>query len=88
MPRKLAGCPAPRTAGRQGASLKQMTGPLRNALSAWTSFLTGSPFNLMAQIGLLILIGIVVNNGMVLLYHVHHLRQLVQRVWRGGTHTS
>ncbi|HEY6867036.1 MAG TPA: efflux RND transporter permease subunit, partial [Candidatus Eisenbacteria bacterium] len=45
---------------------------------AWISFLTGSPFNLMAQIGLLILIGIVVNNGIVLLYHVHHLRQLGQ----------
>jgi len=42
---------------------------------AWISFLTGSPFNLMAQIGLLILIGIVVNNGIVLLYHVHHLRR-------------
>ena len=42
---------------------------------AWISFLTGSPFNLMAQIGLLILIGIVVNNGIVLLYHVHHLRK-------------
>ena len=43
---------------------------------AWISFLTGSPFNLMAQIGLLILIGIVVNNGIVLLYHVHHLRRM------------
>jgi HAE1 family hydrophobic/amphiphilic exporter-1 len=42
---------------------------------AWISFLTGSPFNLMAQIGLLILVGIVVNNGIVLLYHVHHLRR-------------
>jgi HAE1 family hydrophobic/amphiphilic exporter-1 len=42
---------------------------------AWTSFLTGSPFNLMAQIGLLILVGIVVNNGIVLIYHVHQLRE-------------
>jgi HAE1 family hydrophobic/amphiphilic exporter-1 len=41
---------------------------------AWTCFLTGSPFNLMAQIGLLILIGIVVNNGIVLIHKVHHLR--------------
>src|SRR5262249_40552692 len=37
---------------------------------AWMCLLTGSPFNLMAQIGLLILIGIVVNNGIVLIYHV------------------
>jgi HAE1 family hydrophobic/amphiphilic exporter-1 len=29
----------------------------------------------MAQIGLLILIGIVVNNGIVLIYHVHQLRE-------------
>jgi HAE1 family hydrophobic/amphiphilic exporter-1 len=42
---------------------------------AWICFLTGSPFNLMAQIGLLILIGIVVNNGIVLLYQVHQLRE-------------
>jgi len=42
---------------------------------AWISFLTGSPFNLMAQIGLLILVGIVVNNGIVLIHHVHQLRE-------------
>ncbi len=42
---------------------------------AWISLLTGSPFNLMAQIGLLILIGIVVNNGIVLVYHIHQLRE-------------
>jgi HAE1 family hydrophobic/amphiphilic exporter-1 len=42
---------------------------------AWISFLTHSPFNLMAQIGLLILIGIVVNNGIVLIYKVHQLRE-------------
>ncbi|MBI1797387.1 MAG: efflux RND transporter permease subunit [Candidatus Eisenbacteria bacterium] len=41
---------------------------------AWMCLLTGSPFNLMAQIGLLILVGIVVNNGIVLVYHVHQLR--------------
>jgi HAE1 family hydrophobic/amphiphilic exporter-1 len=41
---------------------------------AWTLLLTGTPFNLMSQIGLLILVGIVVNNGIVLLHHVHHLR--------------
>jgi HAE1 family hydrophobic/amphiphilic exporter-1 len=42
---------------------------------AWMCLLSGSPFNLMAQIGLLILIGIVVNNGIVLIYHVHQLRE-------------
>jgi HAE1 family hydrophobic/amphiphilic exporter-1 len=42
---------------------------------AATCFATGSPFNLMAQIGLLILIGIVVNNGIVLVHHIHQLRE-------------
>jgi HAE1 family hydrophobic/amphiphilic exporter-1 len=42
---------------------------------AWISLLTHSPFNLMAQIGLLILMGIVVNNGIVLVYHIHQLRE-------------
>jgi HAE1 family hydrophobic/amphiphilic exporter-1 len=41
---------------------------------SWMCLLTRSPFNLMAQIGLLILIGIVVNNGIVLVYHIHQLR--------------
>ncbi|HET9327358.1 MAG TPA: efflux RND transporter permease subunit [Candidatus Eisenbacteria bacterium] len=42
---------------------------------AVTCLLTGSPFNLMAQIGILILVGIVVNNGIVLVHHVHQLRE-------------
>jgi HAE1 family hydrophobic/amphiphilic exporter-1 len=42
---------------------------------AWTCFLTASPFNLMSQIGLLILVGIVVNNGIVLIHKVHLLRE-------------
>jgi HAE1 family hydrophobic/amphiphilic exporter-1 len=42
---------------------------------AWICLLTGSPFNLMSQIGLLILMGIVVNNGIVLIHHVHQLRE-------------
>ncbi|MDE0623541.1 MAG: efflux RND transporter permease subunit [Bryobacterales bacterium] len=37
--------------------------------------LTGTPFNVMAQIGLIILIGIVVNNGIVLINHVNNLRR-------------
>ena len=36
---------------------------------------TRTPFNLMAQIGILILMGIVVNNGIVLLDHVNQLRR-------------
>ncbi|MFQ5701176.1 MAG: efflux RND transporter permease subunit, partial [Acidobacteriota bacterium] len=43
--------------------------------AAWLLAVTGTPFNLMAQIGLLILIGIVVNNGIVLLDHMNQLRQ-------------
>lgn len=42
--------------------------------AAWMLALTGTPMNLMAQIGMLILIGIVVNNGIVLLDHVNQLR--------------
>ncbi len=43
--------------------------------TAWTLALTDTPFNLMAQIGLLILMGIVVNNGIVLMDHVNHFRR-------------
>jgi len=39
------------------------------------SLATRSPFNIMAQIGLLILVGIVVNNGIVLVHHIHQLRE-------------
>ena len=41
--------------------------------AAWLLAATGAPFNMMAQIGLLILIGVVVNNGIVLLDHLNHL---------------
>lgn len=41
----------------------------------WLLALTGTPFNLMAMIGILILIGIVVNNGIVLLDHLNQLRR-------------
>ncbi len=43
--------------------------------AAWLLLLTDSPFNLMAQIGLLILMGIVVKNGIVLIDHVNRLRR-------------
>jgi HAE1 family hydrophobic/amphiphilic exporter-1 len=41
----------------------------------WFLAATRTPFNLMAQIGILILMGIVVNNGIVLLDHVNQLRK-------------
>ena len=40
----------------------------------WLLAISGTPFNLMAQIGFLILMGIVVNNGIVLLDHKNQLR--------------
>lgn len=43
--------------------------------AAWMLAATGTKFNLMAQIGLLILMGIVVNNGIVLLDHMNQLRR-------------
>jgi len=49
--------------------------PFAFAGVAFMCLLTGTPFNLMSQIGMLILIGIVVNNGIVLIHHVHQLRQ-------------
>ncbi len=42
---------------------------------AWFLFATHTPFNFMAQIGLLILVGVVVNNGIVLIDHVDNLRR-------------
>jgi hydrophobic/amphiphilic exporter-1 (mainly G- bacteria), HAE1 family len=41
----------------------------------WFFFLTGTTFTLMAMIGLLILMGIVVNNGIVLIHHINELRR-------------
>ena len=41
----------------------------------WLLAATDTPFNLMSQIGLLILMGIVVNNGIVLLDHTNQLRK-------------
>ena len=41
----------------------------------WFFFLTGTTFDLMAMIGILILMGIVVNNGIVLIDHIIHLRE-------------
>ncbi|MBK9304369.1 MAG: efflux RND transporter permease subunit [bacterium] len=41
----------------------------------WLFMLTGTPFNLMAMIGMVILIGVVVNNGIVLVDHVNNHRR-------------
>ena len=41
----------------------------------WLMMATGTPFNLMAMIGMVILIGIVVNNGIVLLDHINGQRR-------------
>ncbi len=41
---------------------------------AWLLAATDTPFNMMSQIGILILMGIVVNNGIVLLDHMNQLR--------------
>jgi HAE1 family hydrophobic/amphiphilic exporter-1 len=41
----------------------------------WTLILSGTPMNLFAMIGMVILIGIVVNNGIVLLDHINQLRR-------------
>ena len=40
----------------------------------WFFLITGTTFTLMAMIGILILIGVVVNNGIVLIDHVNNLR--------------
>ncbi len=42
---------------------------------AWFLLITGTPFNIMAMIGSLILVGIVVNNGIVLIDHINNLRR-------------
>jgi len=41
----------------------------------WFFFLTGTEMSLMAMIGMLVLMGIVVNNGIVLIDHVNNLRR-------------
>src|SRR5206468_12965741 len=41
----------------------------------WFFLFTGTTFSFMAMIGMLVLMGVVVNNGIVLIDHVHHLRE-------------
>ncbi|MDQ2702835.1 MAG: efflux RND transporter permease subunit [Pseudomonadota bacterium] len=41
----------------------------------WLFWLTGTAFNIMAFIGILVLMGVVVNNGIVLIEHINNLRR-------------
>lgn len=41
----------------------------------WTLMATGTPMNLFAMIGIVILIGVVVNNGIILIDHINDLRR-------------
>ncbi len=54
----------------------------------WLMMVTGTPFNMMAMIGMVILIGIVVNNGIVLIDHMNGLRKsgrsLNEAILEGG----
>jgi HAE1 family hydrophobic/amphiphilic exporter-1 len=43
--------------------------------AVWFDYLTGTPFGLMSQLGVLILMGIVVKNGIVLVDHINQLRR-------------
>ena len=41
----------------------------------WTLMVSNTPFNIMAMIGIVILVGLVVNNGIVLVDHINNLRR-------------
>jgi HAE1 family hydrophobic/amphiphilic exporter-1 len=41
----------------------------------WLFWLTGTEFNIMAVIGILVLMGVVVNNGIVMIEHINNLRR-------------
>ena len=62
--------------------------PFAMAGAAWTLYLTGTDFDSTAAIGLLLLIGIVVNNGIVMLEHINQYRRAgmprEQAMLRGG----
>ncbi len=49
--------------------------PFALAGAIWTLYATGTPFDQPAAIGLLLLIGIVVNNGIVMLEHINQYRR-------------
>jgi HAE1 family hydrophobic/amphiphilic exporter-1 len=62
--------------------------PFALAGAAWTLYLTGYDFDQPAAVGLLLLIGIVVNNGIVMIEHINmYRRRGMRREWamvRGG----
>jgi HAE1 family hydrophobic/amphiphilic exporter-1 len=62
--------------------------PFALAGAAWMLYLTGTDFDQPASIGLLLLIGIVVNNGIVMLEHINHYRRRgvprLEAMLRGG----
>jgi len=62
--------------------------PFAVAGAAWTMYLTGTDFDQPAAIGLLLLIGIVVNNGIVMLEHINGYRrggmERTEAMLRGG----
>lgn len=51
-----------------------LTMPLAAIGVVWTLYLTNTPFNIMASIGIIILLGVVVNNGIVLIDLITRLR--------------
>jgi HAE1 family hydrophobic/amphiphilic exporter-1 len=53
-----------------------MSGVLFSALGVfWLFALTGTTFSIMASIGILVLMGVVVNNGIVMVEHINNLRR-------------
>ena len=53
-----------------------MSGVLFSVLGVfWLFWLTGTEFNIMAFIGILVLMGVVVNNGIVMVEHINNLRR-------------
>lgn len=53
-----------------------MSGVLFSVLGVfWLFWLTGTSFNIMAFIGILVLMGVVVNNGIVMIEHINTLRR-------------
>ena len=53
-----------------------MSGVLFSVMGVyWLFWLTGTTFNIMAIIGILVLMGVVVNNGIVMLEHINNLRR-------------
>ena len=50
----------------------------------WLFWITGTTFSIMASIGVLILMGVVVNNGIVMIVHINQLRHTGHASARGA----